>query len=183
LTIMLSLVGVASILLLASCVSSAPLAESEGSNFQILSLIDRRNPQGPHFRRLNNVPGLQPTAKSFQVQWRPSFYSGIQTYQENLNKVQQPDARLQYQININGNQHRFQAPEKVLPVKPAPEVVVNKKADLVRASPAPSNSILGSSSGTLFENLRKQSKFQEAGRHFKYDFHPEEKLAMAISFE
>ena len=68
-------------------------------------------------------------------------------------------------------------------MKPAPEVVVNKKADLVRASPVPSNSILGSSSGTLFENLRKQSKFQEAGRHFKYDFHPEEKLAMAISFE
>ena len=84
---MLSIVGVASILLLASCVSSSPLAESEGSNFQILSLIDRRNPQGPHFRRLNNVPGLQPTAKSFQVQWRPSFYSGIQTYQENLKKV------------------------------------------------------------------------------------------------
>ena len=87
LTVMLSPVGVVMSVLLLSSVDCAPLAESDGSNFQILSLIDRGNPQGPHFLPLNNIPGLQPTAKSFQVQWRPSFYSGIQTYQENLNKV------------------------------------------------------------------------------------------------
>ena len=43
------------------------------------------NPQGPHFRPLNglgSLNGLKPTAKSFQVQWRPSFYSGLSTFQD-----------------------------------------------------------------------------------------------------
>ena len=60
-----------------------------------------------------------------------------------------------------------------------PEVVV-KKADQIKAAPVASNSVIGTSSGGLFEQLKKQSKFQEAGRHFKYDFHPEEKLARSF---
>ena len=67
-------------------------------------------------------------------------------------------------------------------MKIAPEVVV-KKVDQIKVASVPSNSILGTSSGGLFEQLRKQSKFQEAGRHFKYDFHPEEKLARSFTFE
>ena len=57
-------------------------AGPEGSNYQLLSLIDQANPQGPHFRPLNGLGSLKPTAKSFQVQWRPSFYSGISTFQD-----------------------------------------------------------------------------------------------------
>ena len=69
-----------STLLLASL--SLARSEAEGSNYQLLSLIDQANPQGPHFRPLNGLGSLKPTAKSFQVQWRPSFYSGISTFQD-----------------------------------------------------------------------------------------------------
>ena len=57
-------------------------AGPEGSNYQLLSLIDQANPQGPHFRPLNGLASLKPTAKSFQIQWRPSFYSGLSTFQD-----------------------------------------------------------------------------------------------------
>ena len=57
-------------------------AEAEGSNYPLLSLIDRANPQGPHFRPLGGLASHKPTAKSFQVQWRPSFYSGFSTFQD-----------------------------------------------------------------------------------------------------
>ena len=73
-------------LLIITILVSLGLARSEagpeGSNYQLLSLIDQANPQGPHFRPLNGLGSLKPTAKSFQVQWRPSFYSGISTFQD-----------------------------------------------------------------------------------------------------
>ena len=68
------------------------LVLADGSNYQLLSLIDQHNTQGPHF--LNNAlpgsahgHGSAPSAKSFQFQWRPSFYSRFASFENSLHQV------------------------------------------------------------------------------------------------
>ena len=76
------------------------LVLADGSNYQLLSLIDQHNTQGPHFLNLNNAlpgsahghgsahgQGPAPSAKSFQFQWRPSFYSRFSSFENSLHQV------------------------------------------------------------------------------------------------
>ena len=75
------------LLLATSLVSTLPVPD--GSNYQILSLVDNNNPQGPHFLPFNRLNELNtnPTAKSFQQHWRPSFYTGFSTFSDSFKKV------------------------------------------------------------------------------------------------
>ena len=77
------------------------------------------------------------------------------------------------------------APAKTPLIKPEIMQVMEDKQKQFKST---TNSISGGKGGILenrnpFSKFRKQSKFENAGTHFKYDYHPEEKLAMSNFLE
>ena len=117
---------------------------------------------------------------------------------------------LQYQIQINNGQQHQQPQLQTFPQQPQqftqqqPLVVqplqqaqqlsaklpaklpVAKQQQIIRKKPSLSSSLDNQivRPGSLFGKLRKQGDgFDDAGTFFKFDFHPEEKLAMSASLD
>ena len=71
------------------------------------------------------------------------------------------------------------------PVAPVVQLKIQKKPALKPSSFSSSldNQIV-SPPGSLFGKLRKEGDgFDDAGTFFKYDYHPEEKLAMSVTLD
>ena len=71
------------------------------------------------------------------------------------------------------------------PVAPVVQLKIQKKPALKPASFSSSlDNHIASPPGSLFGKLRKEGDgFDDAGTFFKYDYHPEEKLAMSVSLD
>ena len=121
-------------------------------------------------------------------------------YQIQINNgQQQQQPQLQQPQRFPQQPQQFSQQPKIAPVQqqplavqplhqakqPAPAPVV-KPQQIIRKKPSLSSSLANQiiRPGSLFGKLRKQGDgFDDAGTFFKYDFHPEEKLAMVASLD
>ena len=127
----------------------------------------------------DNLLQYQIQINSGQQQQQPQLQQPQQFLQQTQNFPQQPQlAPVQQQpLVIKPLQQAQQLPSQ--PQVAEPQQIIRKKPSL---SSSRDNQI--TRPGSLFGKLRKHGDgFDDAGTFFKFDFHPEEKLAMSASLD